>query len=97
MLAGLLPLQAVNLALKRCLCLDLALLKTLPLPLFCCYLELSVSSTRVAHCLPLPVCAVGSIPLQRTELTAAPRWLMDSYSSVLAPGSTLDGRRGGDP
>lgn len=74
-LAGLFPWQAMNLALKWCLGWDLALLKTPPLPLSCCSLELSLPSTRAC---PLPafarVCghgAMGSVPLQRDELAAA--------------------------
>lgn len=77
-LAVLFPWRATNLALKRCLGWDLALLKTPPLPLSCCSLELSLPSTRAC---PLPalarVCghgAVGSVPLQRDELAAARCW-----------------------
>lgn len=107
-LAVLFPWRAMNLALKRCLGWDLALLKTPPLPLSCCSLEPSLPSTRAC---PLPalarVCghgAVGSVPLQRDELAAArccSLLLQNSLQTVMAwfwlPGRTLDRRKSGDP
>uniref|UniRef100_A0A8C0FUW6 Cysteine-rich protein 2 n=1 Tax=Bubo bubo TaxID=30461 RepID=A0A8C0FUW6_BUBBB len=93
--------EAMNLTLKRCSGWDLALLKTPPLPLSCCSLEPSLPSTGA--CL-LPALAhvhghgaMGSVPLQRDKLAAAPKQLTDVCVMVLAPGGTLNGRRSGDP